>query len=416
MKIGTAVVCINPEVPTELSGYGYYLDREATGIWKDIYTRAVYLQEGDNRFLLICSDLLAYGAYVVDQVKAGISDNIGIPAEHILLLCTHTHTAPSAVKTIGCGKVNWKYIEMLIQRMIQCGCNAAADTVSVLSAYYLEDQIQPVGYNRADPDGPVDSHVYGVRFQLENGSSFYLANYGCHPVTVGRDSRVFPDYPYEVIHTLEQHGCHGIFLNGCCGDIDPVSNQKDWGSGTEETVAEYGNRIAMALLNQQGVEIPLDSFAVGQFPVSIPLRKYDWDSLHEVICSQFSKDTIAGADKAVCEWEEVLQRKILNDPNPFVENNIVQYAKIGPLILLGLQGELYTQIGLDIRAGLQDNFLLIGTNANSATRYIATREDIRQNSYGSLFSNIVYAAVPVTEDAADILSQSIVKMFRNANS
>ena len=47
-----------------------------------------------------------------------------------------------------------------------------------------------------------------------------------------------------VVREFNAYGVRAIFLNGCCGDVDPVSNAYAWGSGTRETLLIHGRDLA----------------------------------------------------------------------------------------------------------------------------------------------------------------------------
>ena len=78
MKLGFSSVCINPETEVELSGYGWYLERKATGVMDDIFAHALYLQQSPSPALLIGCDLLALSPYIVNRVKAALAEELSM--------------------------------------------------------------------------------------------------------------------------------------------------------------------------------------------------------------------------------------------------------------------------------------------------------------------------------------------------
>ena len=169
MKLGFSSVCINPETEVELSGYGWFLERKATGVMDDIFAHALYLEQAPMPVLLIGCDLLALSPYIVNQVKSKLAEELSLTQEQIILSCIHTHTAPSAAQTIGCGEMSWDYVTFLIAKLIEAGKTAASVLHSVTGVRYGQTEIEPIGFNRARLDGSVgllDSNVYVTCFDL----------------------------------------------------------------------------------------------------------------------------------------------------------------------------------------------------------------------------------------------------------
>ncbi len=103
----------------------------------------------------------------------------------ILILCTHTHTSPACTFTIGCGEVDPGYVDMLIEKMVKAGTAAVDGGKEVKRVRWVKQPVEPIGYNRAIPDGPVDNNLYSLVFELDGSRPFVFASYSCHPVTLG---------------------------------------------------------------------------------------------------------------------------------------------------------------------------------------------------------------------------------------
>ena len=58
----------------ELAGYGYYLQRQAKYVLDPLYARAVLLEDGARRALMISCDLLGLSAEVCAQVIGHAGD------------------------------------------------------------------------------------------------------------------------------------------------------------------------------------------------------------------------------------------------------------------------------------------------------------------------------------------------------
>ena len=416
MELGFSSVCINPETEVELSGYGFFLQRKATGVLDDIFARALYLRQAEMSVLLIGCDLLGLSAYIVNHAKKALSEALALPQEQIIFSSIHTHTAPAAAQTIGCGEISWDYTVFLTDKLIEAGKAAAAALHPVVSVRFGQSEIEePVGYNRAYPEdvpSPMDPNVYVVRFDLENEKPYLMVNYGCHPVVLGLRSEITPDYPGEVVAELSARGYHSIFLNGCCGDINPVINRIKWGSGTKETARQYAltlsNAVEKALADSK--EIDFSSLKTAAFTFTLESQELDWPAIEALAEKSFGKpDPATPLWEVMNVWMELMKRKVMTQEKPYEELVEVQAFRIGKFVFIAAQGELFTQIGADVRKALSDSFVIFNENANAAIRYVADDRDIELNQYaGGLNSNLVYAQFPLKKGALEHFSRSVI--------
>ena len=83
---------ITPPLGTDLTGFGFYLDRRTNSILDDLKTRALFLKDGERVLLLIVCDLLGLTVPFTDKIRARLAHELAIPGENILLACTQTHS------------------------------------------------------------------------------------------------------------------------------------------------------------------------------------------------------------------------------------------------------------------------------------------------------------------------------------
>src|SRR5437764_8523898 len=92
LKAGVAVVDITPP-----SGYrmaGYYNERRNTGTHDPLLAKAVVFQQGDMRAALVECDLVSMPAEVSSRARDLAEKRCGVPAGHIVVSATHSHTGP----------------------------------------------------------------------------------------------------------------------------------------------------------------------------------------------------------------------------------------------------------------------------------------------------------------------------------
>jgi len=393
MKISYTGKKINPDYPVDLSGFGYFLNRVTDFVQEDLFAHALNISHEGTQLLIITCDLLGLSSYIVDRVKTAISGKHNICKNQIIMLPTHTHTAPVVIPLIGCGQLDYAYQSFLISALVDVAEESFENTSEVVAIRRLVCPVSGVGYNRTISDGPIDNNVYGLVFETKNSGTYAIVNYACHPVTFGSRSVISADFPHYVLKNLEEKGIKGIYINGCHGDIDPIERDAD----SNKNAAEYGARIAQSFFNGLKSAVQVDiSLEVFDFDFNISLQKIDLNELPDIVLQM--NEAAEGNDSmkvAVFQWEQVLTNQILKGTITCEENVYNQAVRIGDCVLLASQGELYTEIGQRVRKNIDPEFLIFGSNANVATRYIAPDSELKDKTYGGFTSNIVDGTVPV---------------------
>jgi len=158
---------------------------------------------------------------------------------HVLLATTHTHSAPASLRLWHCGQMDptWmdEMAEMLITAVgeaadnlepVQWGFGSATCEVSMNRRVKVGENVQHLSF--ADPDytkvGLIDPAVSVMAFRDSSQKiKATVVNYVCHPVCLGHDNRLISsDYPGEVRRYLQEQGTSTVlFVNGASGDINP---------------------------------------------------------------------------------------------------------------------------------------------------------------------------------------------------
>ena len=103
MKAGYAKMNISPKPGVELGGYGYYLNRANQGIFLDLYTRVLVIQEGSATFAFVVCDLIGMTRAVVENIEALFYEVYGVKKANVFVISTHNHTSPNVGELVGCG-------------------------------------------------------------------------------------------------------------------------------------------------------------------------------------------------------------------------------------------------------------------------------------------------------------------------
>lgn len=455
MKAGFASIDITPPIGVELCGYGYFLGRRAELVMDPLYVRAVSIQQGEKAILLINCDLIGLTQEFTDGIKEQLSSRLGLEKKSIMIACTHTHTGPATGDLIGCGEMDDSYMASLPDLLILAGVKAYGCMKKIKELKYLNKlPIDPIGFNRVRKDGPIDNCISGLAFRFHEGNPLAIVHYACHPVTLGPAKEISADYPGRVVSALSENGYDGLFLNGFCGDIDPVSNLEGWGSGTTQTIDEYGQRITNAFLQniENGIslfsddldvhETTLDAYeteldvhettfdahetahdayettfdaheitqdayesTLDAYEISIDLKLQSYDEAKIDEEYSFYKDQRNG--QVVGIWADKMKEHLKTSENPYIESVTVQILKISNILIVGFPGEAFTELANIASQSLPGYQLIALGNCNSTMRYIPTEDDITSRGYAGHSSCFIYGRLPLIPGEGERLARSL---------
>jgi hypothetical protein len=412
---GAAEAVITPPAGIDLTGYA---NRPSAAVGKhdDLFVRALVLAADGRRLALISVDVLGFQIADADQLRRLVERETGIPAEAVLLNCSHTHAGPATMKLRGLGQRDAIY-DALLARWIVSAVRAARDRLEPAVLRWGEAEAR-IGRNRREqrPDGqvviganeagPYDPRVPVLRLDREDGSPLAIwFSHATHPVTFGsenvRFSADFPGAAVETVKRLEPGGsadCVALFAQGCCGDINPRRR-----GGLDEV------RASGRILGAAAVVAAEESTPIEALPLAAAMETLSLPALAPVVeearamkerhAARLEALRAEGADpyrlrhpEAMIAWAEAAltaaERSAEERALPFP----VQALRLGPVALVAMAGEVFVRLGQEIvrRSPLphtvalgysngllgyvptEDAYPLGGYEVNDAYRYFGT--------------------------------------------
>lgn len=398
MRAGYGKTEITPPLGVELAGYGYYLKRRATRVDDPLFVRAVALEDRGRTYVVVSCDILGLNRGIVGRVRAALLDKHAIPPSHVLIVSIHTHTAAPAIAHEGCGEVCPEYVETLPGAILAACEDALSDMRRVTSLRFSMGRLDgQYAYNRAAEDGPVDDCARGFLLSRSERAPIALISYACHPVCRGRSTGVSADYPGRVCRMAEEKGVLPVYLNGLCGDIDPLTREDG------ARIDAFAAAILSALTDE--IELPMRVFGgeVADEIRLLPVSREDIESAAERAASR--PDAIPGADRVARAWEREMLSKF--DDLPSREPISVHYLVLGGVPVAALPFEGFCAIGHKIRDVLGDTRALTLGCADELLGYLPTRDDIARGAYAALESTFLYHRLPVLPGEAERLGREL---------
>lgn len=389
MEIGWAIGEITPQVGHEMGGYGFYINRRAEGVLDGLYGRVLLLRHDGRAAMLIQLDLVGLGADHVQELRTLLSQAHGLEASAILLHCTHTHTGPSSFPFIGPGDRSDEMKAFLTGKIVEIAARAANRLHAVRKVAWLERELSGIAFNRESPDGAIDSHLRGLYIEHDGPSPIVLVNYGCHPVTLGAAKQYSADYPGAVARCLAAMGYAAMFLNGPCGDVNPLARRGDGPpmKSTSETLWFYGQRIAEAVQAAVVSATPIEPWSLTwasqmvDLSVAAPPRQQLQDR-HAAAEALLAADPANGKARVEFNYTgRCLEMLRLGHPSDrqAVE---VQTIGVGDVRIAAVSAEFFAECGLILRKASGIDRLILAATSNGLVGYIPTRESIEKNRYG----------------------------------
>lgn len=398
MRAGYGKTEITPPLGVELAGYGYYLKRRATRVDDPLFVRAVALEDRGRTYVVVSCDILGLNRGIVGRVRTALLDKHAIPPSHVLIVSIHTHTAAPAIAHEGCGEVCPEYVETLPGAILAACEDALSDMRRVTALRFSMGRLDgQYAYNRAAEDGPVDDCARGFLLSRSERAPIALISYACHPVCRGRSTGVSADYPGRVCRMAEEKGVLSVYLNGLCGDIDPLTCEDG------ARIDAFAAAILSALTDE--IELPMRVFGgeVADEIRLLPVSREDIESAAERAASR--PDAIPGADRVARAWEREMLSKF--DDLPSREPISVHYLVLGGVPVAALPFEGFCAIGQKIRDVLGDTRALTLGCADELLGYLPTRDDIARGAYAALESTFLYHRLPVLPGEAERLGREL---------
>jgi len=160
---GAATADVTPDGPQFLFGYPH-VPRYSTGVHDPLLSSALFLSDGATPLLSVANDVIFISRETARRVRDRIEAATGVPAAHMMITATHTHSGPITADMLSnetdpvVPKADPRYVEQLEQGIVQAAAQAVANARPAELGLGVADG-SCVGSHRHDPGGPSDRDV-----------------------------------------------------------------------------------------------------------------------------------------------------------------------------------------------------------------------------------------------------------------
>ncbi|CAN5121781.1 neutral/alkaline non-lysosomal ceramidase N-terminal domain-containing protein [soil metagenome] len=410
VTVGAGRVEITPARGTPMAGY--YSTRLLEGVLDPLYATALVFEKDGVKAAYVSLDLLTTTPAMTSESRALIAAKLGIPKEHVMISATHTHTGPVLsdkmrdVSFGGSSKLAQEYRAALPGKILDAVVIAESKRQPVTiqhsvgkeeglafnRRYHLNDGT--VGWNPGKknpkivkPAGPTDDAVSLLVFEsLNKVPVACLVNFAMHSDTTGGmyASADYPGHLRKLLSTAKGENLVSSFALGCCGDVNHINvNLADAQKGAAES-SRIGTRLAAATLKAWDERVPIADgpLKVSREIVTLPLPEVTHDE--EMAALKVQLEVNRETKPAPKFLDQVQAFKVLDVTSRMGKRFEVevQVISFGPdLAIVSLPGEIFTQLGLDIKKASPFKTTIIAELANGSLGYIPNKAAYPQGQY-----------------------------------
>jgi len=448
LRVGAAASNISPWLGLSINGgFG---DHKATNIHDELHARCLVLDNGETRLGLVVVDCCMVPREIFDDAKRLIEKETGLPADHLLMSATHTHSAPAATPVFQ-SDPDPDYQQFLTRRIADGVRRAIANLTPARISWGVgsvpnqvfnrrwrmqsgtvppnpfggtNDQVKMnpnIGDpNLIEPAGPTDPQVCFISIVRTNGRPLaLLANYSLHYCGGMGSGVISADYYGAFADRLQQlleadrqdPPFVAIMSNGTSGNINNVdfrggqSRQPPFGQlrMVANDVATEVARVCSTLEYRDWVPL-----AARQTEIRFGVRQPKQDEIDR------ARSILAAAKgPQLRSPEEVYAREtVLIKDYPSHVQSILQALRIGDVGIAAIPCEVFVEIGLDIKrvSPFKPTFTI--SLANGYNGYLPTVEHHNLGGYETWRARSSYLEI----EAAPRIYSTVMELLRAVKS
>ncbi|MBR5519942.1 MAG: neutral/alkaline non-lysosomal ceramidase N-terminal domain-containing protein [Clostridia bacterium] len=394
---GAARVDSTPHIGTCL--FGYKPNHKSTYLHDPLSVTALALSQNGKTVLMITAEIGNIQTALHNEIVAILAAENNLPAEHIVISCTHTHTAPNLAGTPGWGEVDRTYCDEIFLPAIR---KAAKEALAKLAPaeFAVGETESKVGVNRRiqyedgsigleqNPYACYDPYMTVIAFrnaQTKEGI-LNLIHYGCHGTSAGLDTGIGRDWSGPMIDRLETES-HVLtaYWNGAEGDVGPRNSNGSTTANVTYT-AELGAIAALDALRAYRARGGYHTAKLGIFTDTVHLPYQNLPSQEEVaqVLAEFGdpsnlfnlqKLKYEHYKEAEAFWAQGGGEK----PAPFTFPQTI--VSLGEIVFIPFPFEMFSEIVMRLRAYAPYRYTLCLSNTNGSNLYLPSEDQLCRGGY-----------------------------------
>jgi len=416
LKAGFSRCDITP--PLGVFMQGYYSERYGSGVLDRLTAGCAAFTDGEKTAVVITLDLIGMSMARGKELRTVVAGRTGLPYDAIFFACTHTHTGPR-VNISKMGTNDPDYNAILYRKCADIAVEAIADMtdaevyvnrgtaedLSYIRRFKMKDgstRTNP-GVGNPEIDHPIseaDHSLQLVRITRDGKEDIVIINFQCHADTIG-GTLYSADWPGFVRRAFEGAvpNTFCMFFNGAEGDTNhinvfapPYRTAKGYNharhmglsvAGEAMKLYTYAEKVESDKVDYVRKDIEVASNR-GK-PEDIPLAE-KYIAAHEA--GQTDVIPAGGMGYTTLIAEAYRIKRLENGPDSFTLN--LNAVRIGDVVITGVPGEPFTDIGCEIKERSPFAMTIMCSNANGDDAYYPSKAAYAEGGYEAKSS--VFAA------------------------
>ena len=408
LKAGSATANITPPLGTRIPGG--FRPRYAENVDDELFAKALVIDNGTTRITIVTCDLIAIPEKVADAAKARIAERCDIPAAHVMINATHTHTAVAIADLLGVDEdteyTEWAplkiadAVELAVWRLKPARVGFASvneERITFNRRWHMKDgtvRFNP-GIENPDlvkPTGTIDPELAMMFVEADDGTPISaVANFSLHYIGTDNGSALSADY-FGHFDQLMRHylgdTCISLLWNAASGQINNTdfSGRTKWTASGHQQAVKMANVLAghfitemqfmemhdtldlsgsLATLTFQPKRITAEDLEVAEQILSVPQGTYD---AYET--GPFSWVVGQPIPHALVDVYARECQRLAKLPAQMTAP--IQVIRLGEAAIVALPGEVFVETGMNIKSEANANPTFLVSLANGYIGYICT--------------------------------------------
>ncbi|MFP3903818.1 MAG: hypothetical protein ACLFWB_06200 [Armatimonadota bacterium] len=393
MQAGFFDRIITPPVGYEMPGS--FRKRFSEGVLEDLRARCAYLKSADDELAIVSVDCVSFDAALALRARQIIAEHTDIPAHHVLIAATHTHTGGPTAEVLM-SEADEFYVRWVAEQVATAVIEARQRAQEAAIGWGMTE-VPGIAHNRrwhlgdgtvqtnpgnrpdlVEPAGPVDDELIVIGVQDTQGNVMgVIPNFTCHSTFIG-GRRYSADYPGFLANEL---GVPTVFINGAMGDINQIDfTDPDGNYSGEEAATDAAQKLAASVQKilsdvqwHDGV-----SLAAASQTIEMQLRGPSPDALKDarelLQAAGEQMDTEAIYARELVLLDEMIQR------DGDVSDCEIQALRVGDVLISAAPLQPFCSLGLDIKDS-QTSPTMISSMANGCLGYLGPMAAYEEGGY-----------------------------------
>ena len=425
LSAGEGVVEITPPVGIELAGFHRKpgSGRRVAATRQPTAVRALVLKRQKVMVVIVAVDILAVSAQFAERVARRIAKKVGLPAAHVRICATHSHSTPTLRYLRQWGGISKDY-EKKVEAAIVRAAELGHEDLASAALYLGKSRSVGANFNRtsktwktdkqftkdsSDAERWLDTTVHVLRCERGRGKrELFWYHFSAHPVCYA-DGSSGPDWPGGVLkHFRQDRNLQPAFLQGHAGDVNP-GDGTPWLGDPEETVSALVKAMKQAEQESQRLAIEEIRLETRQtdLPLNLEIFKQQLAQYREHPEKCQSGPWVDAGFAA--DWAKGASRWDLKQPTLKVAMSAV---RLGPLGIVFHPAELFSYYGLAIRRDSPFEDTLVVGYTDGLIGYLTDPLAYKQGAYSAQVVPKILDLPPFTPDAAARMSQKAVALLK----